>query len=342
MTHKERFVATIERKRVDRPACWLGLPAPEALDGLKAYFGAADIEELKRRIDDDIFPVDVPYHCPPANHIACAFDFSKKNDGIYEERTLTSPGFFEDYTDPARVDDFKWPDPARHMSAAECLKAIDRAPADCAVLGMMWSAHFQDVCAAFGMETAMVKMLTDPEMVSAVADRIVRFYLAANRMFYEAGRGKLDAVLIGNDLGSQNGLMLSPELIRKFVWPGTKKLVAQAKSYGLKVIHHSCGAVDAIIPDLIELGVDAIHPIQALAQGMEPEGLKKRFGGKMSFCGGVDVQQLLVKGPPEMVRDKVEYLKKIFPTGLIISPSHEAILPDVDPRNIAALFNAVK
>ena len=121
--------------------------------------------------------------------------------------------------------------------------------------------------------------------------------------------------------------------------PGCKQLVEQAHSYGVKVIYHSCGSIVDIIPDLIEAGVDIVHPIQALAHGMEPSNLKAKFEGQVSFCGGVDTQDLLVNGTPEMVQDKVKELREIFPTGLIISPSHEAIMPDVPPANIKALFD---
>jgi uroporphyrinogen decarboxylase len=210
-----------------------------------------------------------------------------------------------------------------------------------AVMGIVWSAHFQDTCAAFGMETALVKMITEPEMYNAVCNKVIEFYLKANEIYYEATKGKLDAVLIGNDLGSQTALMLSPDMIRKFVLPGTEKFVEQAKSYGLKVIHHSCGAIYDIIPDLIIAGVDVIHPIQALAKGMEPQRLKDNFGDKVSFCGGVDAQELLVNGTPKEVTNKILELKQIFNTGLIISPSHEAILPDIRPENIKALYDAV-
>jgi len=340
MNHRERFFATIERQPVDRPACWLGLPTTEALPALFAHFGVGSMEELKRRLDDDVWPVEVPYHHPPANHIACAFDFAR-DTGDYQHRTLTTPGYFEGIEDPDRVEDFPWPDPREHMDAAECCAAVADAPADFARLGIMWSAHFQDACAAFGMENALMTMLTAPEMFRAVIDRITRFYLDANAIFYDAAAGKLDAVLIGNDLGSQTGLMLSPELIRDFVLPGTRQLVAQAKARGYKVIHHSCGAVREIIPDLIAAGVDVIHPIQALAAGMDPERLRREFGDHVAFCGGVDAQNLLVNGSPEQVRAKVRELRRLFPTGLVISPSHEAILPDIPPANIAALFGSM-
>jgi len=93
---------------------------------------------------------------------------------------------------------------------------------------------------------------------------------------------------------------------------------------------------------LVDLGVDAIHPIQALAQDMDAPNLKAHFEGKTAFCGGVDAQHLLVNGTPELVTQKVKELKQLFPTGLIISPSHEAILKDIPPANIKALFDALK
>jgi uroporphyrinogen decarboxylase len=185
-------------------------------------------------------------------------------------------------------------------------------------------------------------MLTDPDMFRAVIDRITDFYLRTNEIFYESTKGILDAVLIGNDFGSQTGLMVDPGSLREYVFPGTKKLIDQAKSYGLTVMHHSCGSVFPIIQDLVDLGADIIHPIQALASDMDAPNLKKHFKGKVAFCGGVDAQNLLVNGSPGEVAANVTGLKKLFPTGLIISPSHEAILPDISPANIQALFNAVK
>ena len=341
MNRKERFYATIENKPVDRPASWLGLPVAEALPALYKQFGVRTYNELKETIGDDIYPVDVPFNKPPLNHIACAFDFAQKDTASNEERTLTAPGFFENFTDPGRIDEFAWPNPKEHMDAEACKKAVEDAPQDYALMGIMWSAHFQDACAAFGMENAMMSMYMAPEMFQAVIDRITEFYLKANEIFYKAAGDKLDAVLIGNDWGSQTGLMLSPDLLHQFVYKGTKQLIDQAHSYGYKVIHHSCGSIAEIIPDLIELGTDAIHPIQALAAGMSAKELKEKYTGKTAFCGGVDAQELLVNGSPGEVSKKVLELKELFPTGLIISPSHEAILTDISPANVEALFNSI-
>lgn len=343
MNHIERFYATIERRPTDRPAAWLGIPDPKALPNLYRYFGVTDMKGLKACIDDDIYPVEMPYHSPTSNAIYAAFNFSKrKSDGSNEERTLTAPGFFEDYTEASAVNLFDWPEPEKYIDPEECKRVVEEVPEGYAVLGVVWSAHFQDACAAFGMEDALMKMFLAPELFKTVIDKITDFYLRANEIFYTATEGKLHAVLIGNDFGSQQGLMVGPEQLREFVFDGTKKLIEQAKRHKLKVIHHSCGSIYDIIPDLIEMGVDAIHPIQALASKMEPERLKTDFGEQVSFCGGVDAQYLMVNGTPEEVSAKVHELKKIFPTGLILSPSHEAILTDTKPENIEALFNAIK
>ncbi|MEX0322823.1 MAG: uroporphyrinogen decarboxylase family protein [Puniceicoccaceae bacterium] len=336
----DRFIATIERKPVDRPATWFGQPTQAALEGLFSYFKVNDLTELSLKLDDDVIPIEMPYHSPSADAIHMALDFSQHGKLDNEERTLGDKGFFNRIEDPERVKDFDWPDPSNYIDPDECRRLVDSLPKDRAILGILWSSHFQDALAAFGMEDAMMMMYDSPEMFEAVINRCTDFYLEANRIFYEAVGDRIHAILIGNDMGSQCGLMVSPELLRRFVSPCNKRLIDQAKSYGLKVIYHSCGAVSEVIPDLIECGADVVHPIQALATGMEPESLKNRFGDKVAFCGGVDAQYLLVRGTPDEVTAKVGELREIFPTGLILSPSHEAILPDIPAENIEALIRA--
>jgi uroporphyrinogen decarboxylase len=339
MTSKERFHATIERQPVDRPAWWLGDPLPETIRQLCAFYGAAHEGELKKIIDDDVSSINIPFHCPPTHHIACAFNWVK--DASYNERTLTAPGFFQGMKDPDRISDFDWPDPAEHMTPDEIRATIETTPQDKARLALLWSAHFQDACAAFGMEDALIAMLERPDMFRAVIDRIAKFYLDANAIVYKAAADLLDGVLIGNDVGGQSGLMLSGGLIREFMLPGTRALIQQAHDHGLKVIHHSCGSIHEVIGDFVAVGADAIHPIQALATGMSAESLAVKFGDTVSYCGGLDVQHLMVHGTPEDVAERVRSLRNLFPTGLIISPSHEALLPDVPAKNVEALRQAM-
>ena len=315
------------------------MPDEDAKQGLYAQYGVHSDHELKLAVGDDFYAVEVPYQSPTASAIYAAFDWYGEGGVDAHHRTLTTDGCFKDCEEIAELAFFEWPEPEKHISVEECRRRFALCPPDKAALGIFWAAHFQDTCASFGMETALMNMAANPEVYEAVDAKIVDFYLKAGEVFYKAAEGRLDAVLIGNDMGSQRGLMLSPEMVRRFVLPGARRLIQQAHRYGVKVIYHSCGAIAGIIPDLIEAGADVIHPIQALAAGMRAEDLKERFGGQVAFCGGVDTQELLVKGSGEDVAARVRALRACFPTGLIISPSHEAILPDVPPQNIKALFD---
>ncbi len=342
MNSIERFYATIERRPVDRPACWLGMPTPSAVPQLCEYFGVKTLDELKATCGDDFYAIEVPYKSPTCSALYAAFDWYLNGSNVDpEHRTLTAEGFFAKFqtVEEAEAANFPWPDPELYIDPAECRRLVDEAPEGKVILGMVWAAHFQDFCAAFGMENALMNMIVAPELVHYVNDKIMAFYMKALRIFLDATKDKMHAILIGDDMGSQLDLMISPEMVKEFVIPGAKQLIDLAHSYGVKVIYHSCGSIVRIIPMLIEAGVDAIHPIQALAAGMDAESLKEKFGDKVSFCGGVDTQDLLPNGTPEDVRAEVRRLRKLFPTGLIISPSHEAIQSDVPPANIKTMFD---
>ena len=344
MTKKERFLATIALQNTDKPCWWIGMPTAEAEKQLFRYYGVADIEAFKRKIDDDVWTVEMPYENGTTNAIYAAFDFAKRREAVFtnESRTLSSPGFFEDYEDVDAVDLFNWPDPAQYISREKCEAVLKAVPPGMPVMGVIWSAHFQDALAAFGMEDAMIKMKIAPELFRAVIERIVQFYLRANEIFFEYTKGKLDAVLIGNDFGTQTGLLVGREDLQEFVFPGTRALIEQAHAYGLKVVHHSCGSIESVIPDLIECGADVIHPMQALAKDMEPRLLHDKYGNKVCFAGGIDAQHLLVHGTRAQIHEKIEELTGIFKTGLILSPSHEAILPDVPCENVEAIAEMLR
>lgn len=340
MTGKERFYAAAARQAVDRPPVWMSAPVGPELDHICRYYGVKDWHELQVKVGDDVYAFDIPYDSGYATSIAAAFDWYMNGSNVDpEHRTLTADGCFKDAEEIEDLDFFDWPDPEKYIDLEEVKRRCAAAPKDRAVLAQVWSAHFQDACASFGMETALMNMVANPEIYQAVDDKIVNFYLRANELILEATKGMLDAIIIANDFGTQRGLMISRDMIHKYVMPGSKKLIDQAHSYGVKVIYHSCGAVFDAMPELIEAGADFIHPLQATAAGMDPQRIKAAYGDKVSFCGGVDIQELLPNGTPEQVRAKVRELREIFPTGLIISPSQGVILDDVPPENIAAMLD---
>jgi len=189
------------------------------------------------------------------------------------------------------------------------------------------------------MENYFIKMYTDPDVVDAVTEHVMTFYLEANQMIYARMGGKIDALFLGNDFGSQQDLLISPECFSRFVLPYFKQLIDQAKRAGLYVMLHSCGSIDRVIPMLIDAGIDALHPLQAKARGMNAENLKK-YKDDILFVGGVDTQELLPFGTPRQVKDEVFRLKDIFGSGWVVSPSHEALLPNVPPENLLAMHDA--
>jgi uroporphyrinogen decarboxylase len=99
--------------------------------------------------------------------------------------------------------------------------------------------------------------------------------------------------------------------------------------------------VHDVIDRLIDAGIQCLHPLQTKAYGMDAETLVRDFGGRIAFLGGIDTQELLVKGTPDEIRREVRRLKKVFGPAWIASPSHEALLPDIPPRNVAAMAETV-
>ena len=132
-------------------------------------------------------------------------------------------------------------------------------------------------------------------------------------------------------------MICGPAQFDEFILPWFRKFTDQGHRHGLQVILHSCGSVHRVIDRLIDAGVDCLHPLQARARGMEAERLARDFGGRIAFMGGIDTQELLVRGTPEEVREDVRRVKSVLGPNLIVSPSHEAILPDVPPANIEAM-----
>lgn len=141
-----------------------------------------------------------------------------------------------------------------------------------------------------GIQNLLMDMAIRPEMAHWLMDRFTDFYLAFfDRMLTEA-KGRIDILRVADDLGTQRGLFFSPQLFRTFIKPRLKKLIDMTHSHGVKFLFHSCGAIRLLIEDLIEIGVDILDPLQAAADGMEPQALKDACGGDICLHGGICTQ----------------------------------------------------
>ena len=253
---------------------------------------------------------------------------------------LSGRGLLSDAQSVADLDRIALPEP-RWLDFGETLAALDAA-GDFYRLSGFWSPFFHDLCYLFGTAELLVLMLEAPEIVRSATARIAGFYLEANERFFDAAGDRMDALFIGNDFGTQDGLLLSPALFREFFLPWIGRFARQAHARGYAFVLHCCGGIAEIVEDLIEAGVDGLHPMQTAARGMTPEPLAARFGERVVFWGGLDTQGLLQNGTPAEVDAEIARLRRAFGANIVIGPSHEALLPSVKVENVLAIARALR
>jgi uroporphyrinogen decarboxylase len=189
-----------------------------------------------------------------------------------------------------------------------------------------------------GMQPAMMDMVDDPEMARTMLNRCMDFAIQLGEAACE--RFPLDWLWTGDDVASQSGMMFSPHRWRDLIKAGLQRVFLVGKTRGLWVAYHCCGGLRPIIPDLIEIGLDVLNPIQGNCPGMEPISLKKEFGDKLAFMGGVDTQRLLPYGSEKEVRHATSELIQGMTAGgggFILAASH-TIPPETPDENIFAMY----
>jgi uroporphyrinogen decarboxylase len=201
------------------------------------------------------------------------------------------------------------------------------------------SEPFLTYCHLRGLEQAFMDLALNPDIVHYCLDRLFDFAYENTSRIYETIPGRVNVSYVAEDMGSQESLLFSPRQINTFLIPRMKRMIDLAHSAGAYVFFHSDGAVRRIIPDMILAGIDVLNPIQWRCAGMEREGLKRDFGDRLVFHGGVDNQQTLPFGTVEDVRAEVVENIRILGAGggYIIAPCHniQALTP---PENIVALY----
>jgi uroporphyrinogen decarboxylase len=193
-----------------------------------------------------------------------------------------------------------------------------------------------------GMEQFLVDMLLDPEFALALMEIVADIQFRRHERFLEQVGPYIDAIMIGDDMGIQDGLLIRPELYRQMVKPFHTRYVQLIKEQTqAKVIMHTCGSIADLVEDYIEIGVDVLNPMQVSANGMLPQSLKQRFGGRMAFWGGIDTQQLLPQGRPEDVRAAVRATIRVMgglEGGYVLGAVHN-VQDDVPPENVWAMLD---
>jgi len=342
MKARERVLRALRREKVDRVP--LDFWATPGMQERLCRELSLDEERLLRYFGVDFRTVEPRYIGP---------SLEKKNGmqknvfGVWEKDGFLGYGEapLEGACTPEDIDAYPFPDPewfdVTHLRE-QCEKYKDFALRTAPAWGTWW-ASFQLSQALRGVERFFVDLLENEALVNRLLDRITEFTLRVNEKVFEATRGYLDIYFLGDDYGSQRGLLISVELWRKYFKPRIKLLCEQAKSYGLRVMFHSCGAIAELIPELSEAGVDIINPLQTRAKGMDFESLSG-FKDLVAFHGGIDTQELLPFGSEEEVRQEVRKAISALASsgGAYILASSQELMPDVPVKNVVAMYDEAR
>ena len=232
-----------------------------------------------------------------------------------------------------------WPDPARYdyAGAAAAAAALHAAYA---VRGPYWVPLFCRVCSLAGMEATLVSLATDPAAFEALLDAVFARVAEICRRFVHACGDSLDILCLGDDFATQRGMLFEPALWRRYLKPRLAELFALGKRAGKPVWFHSCGDITAILPDLIDIGMDVWETVQLHTLPLSPAVLKREYGRHLAFFGAVNTQRLPFATPAEVAAEVAACCRTLGRGGgYICGPDHH-VKPDVPPANVVALFAA--
>jgi uroporphyrinogen decarboxylase len=246
-------------------------------------------------------------------------------------------------TSPRELDAYPWPSPAWFDYAA--LPAIARQLQAHGERCLMIANGnvFESAWYLRGLERLFLDFLENPDLAHGILGRVAAFHCAHFERLLAALPGQVDLAFTADDIGGQNGLLLSLPMWEEFIKPYHLRLNQLIHRFGVRVIYHSDGAVMAAVPGLLEMGIDVLQALQFDAAGMDPLVLKQRYGDRLCFEGGVSVQRTLPFGTVDEVRAEVRCLIEVLGRdgGYILGPAH-AIQAGTPPENILALFDTAR
>jgi uroporphyrinogen decarboxylase len=351
MTSYERIMSAVRHQRPDRlPIDYLATPESDA--ALKAYLGVTGDEPLLRRLGCDIRRVAGRY-VGPAGTMGAPGVMASGRDywGVVwrpvQAETVTY-NEIEHYPlaqakTVGEIENYAWPS-VDWFDFSHLPETIDRINADERRAIMFFAGgSFESPWYMRGMEQFLLDLVESPDIAECISRHVTDFYVARAMRALEESDGRIDIVGSGGDIGSQRGMILAPDLWREHIKPYSNRLIRTFKDMGLVTFYHSCGSLVPVIEDLIGMGLDILDPIQPNAAGMDAESLRRQFGGRLVFHGGIDEQELLPHGSPDDVRRETERLMNVLghDGGYIVCPAHQ-FQPDTAPANIMAIYDTAQ
>lgn len=237
------------------------------------------------------------------------------------------------------VENYNWPNPEYYDYDVYLEEAKRFREEGYAVYGGHWGWFFAAATDLVGMEKFMIMMVEKPDIAYKIMEKITDFFYECSKIMFEKAKGYVDIFFTGDDYGQQKGPLVSLSMWRKLIKPHVKRLYSLAKKYDLHVTQHSCGSITYVLDDLIELGLNAIEPVQIRAYDMGFESLVKRYAGKVVLQGSIDTQKTLPFGTKDDVRKEVISRINLFKDrgGFVIGPTQH-LLSEIPLENILTMY----
>jgi uroporphyrinogen decarboxylase len=306
--------------------------------------GGGNTYELERAIGEDMLLTSVGW---ANSYYQTEGEYTDEWGVTWREHPYETPFGTGRYTemvrhplaDDAAVDHYVPPDPNRPGLYAEAENVLRNFRDEYWIVGVTVTTMWETAWALRGYEQMLIDLATDPEMVERLLDIPYQYHLTAAKRLVTMG---VDMIWTGDDIGTQRAMLMSPASWRRFLKPRMATFIAELKAINkdIKVAYHSDGDIYPIIPDLIEIGLDVLNPIQPAC--MDPAQLKRDFGDKLCFWGSIDEQHTLPFGTPADVRNEIlTRLKTIGEQGgLILGPTHHVQL-DTPMENFWAMVETI-
>ena len=355
MRHRERVIKALNHEETDRPP-FQATFTPEFAQRLRNHLGIKDTfshdphsgrwngYDLEIATGQDALQCSIGWftnYYLSEKPYADEWGIKWKTDK-YE--TPFGEGFYTNLAgcplkNDSAVDSYRSPDPQRPELYTNLGRLIKEYKSEYYIIGRLHCTIFESAWALRGFEQLMMDFYMNPDLASKVLDITYNYHQEVAKNMAQCG---VDMIWLGDDMGSQDGLLLPPEIWREFFKPRMASIISEIKKIdpNIKVAYHTDGNIYDIIPELIEIGLDVLNPVQP--ECMDPFFLKETYGDKLIFFGGIPVQSTLPFGTPEQVKNEIAKLKNTLGKsgGWIAAPTHHLQM-DTPMENFYAMIEEI-
>lgn len=342
LTSRERILTAVAHREGDRVPITFDAER-EVKDLLKRHFGVGDDEGLWRALHVDTRLVGAD-HSDPRRGRRDGLDFDYWGVGTGEVEYSFGKMYDICHHPLAgmetidEIEAYHWPSPDEILFST--LRAARERCPDKAIIAYFCHGGYFTGTEMRGMERFLMDLAEKPAFAARIIEKVCAYvYPALERLCGEAG-GAFDIFYVADDFCTSSGPLISPAFFRAHIKPYLARMADICHAHGKLMLLHTCGSIRALLPEIIDAGVDILEPIQTSAAGMGVEGLKRDFGDAITFYGSIDLINVLGPGTPERVRAEVLKNFRVLGEGggFIVGPGHTYIQPDAPLENILAMY----